>query len=185
MARGRGYPFLGARLLTFWQQYQLPADERANENRGGRPAWAATTETLVRLIVTVLIIIFEISRITHPIRGGVLGTMPIEQCLLLWGMNPRGLRAGPVVCSAGQAWARPRPARPIGLWMKRELCRDVTFMPLPEGFVHSPFHAMVVMSGSVARMESAPEPDKGSLAFLHDVVSSPPGCSSRRYHGTE
>jgi hypothetical protein len=39
----------------------------------------------VKPIVTVLIIIFEISRITHPIRGGILGTMPIEQCLLLCG----------------------------------------------------------------------------------------------------
>jgi hypothetical protein len=58
-------------------------DEPANENRGSKCAWAATTETLVNVIVTVLIIIFEISRITPPIRGGVLGTMPIEQCLLL------------------------------------------------------------------------------------------------------
>jgi hypothetical protein len=85
VAKGRGYSFLGACLLTFWQQYRLPADERANENRGSRPPWAATTENLGKLIVTIVIIIFEISRITHPIRGGVLGTMPTEQSLLLCG----------------------------------------------------------------------------------------------------
>jgi hypothetical protein len=85
VARGRGYSFLAACLITFRQQYQLPADKRANENRASRPAWAATTETLVKQIVIVLIIILEISRITHPIRGGVLGTMPIEQCLHLCG----------------------------------------------------------------------------------------------------
>jgi hypothetical protein len=84
VARGRGCSFLAACLLTFWQQYQLSA-ERANENRGSRPAWAATTETLGKLIVTVLIIIFEVSRNTHPIRGGAVGMVPKEQCLLLCG----------------------------------------------------------------------------------------------------
>jgi hypothetical protein len=85
VARGRGYSFLAACLITFWQRSQHPADERGNEIWGCEPAWAATTETLVKLIVTVRIIIFEISRIMHPIRGGVLGPMPVEPCLLLCG----------------------------------------------------------------------------------------------------
>jgi hypothetical protein len=57
--------------------------------------------------------------------------------------------------------------------MKRELCQDVTFMPLPEGFVPTAFHAMVVMSASVARIDAVLQPDESSPTFLHDVVSPP------------
>jgi hypothetical protein len=64
------------------------------------------------------------------------------------------------------------PAR-LDYWMKRELCQDVTFRPLPEGVVRTAFHAMVVMGGSVARMDAVLEPDESSPAFLHDVVCPP------------
>jgi hypothetical protein len=57
--------------------------------------------------------------------------------------------------------------------MKRELCQDVTFMPLPEGFVPTAFLAMVVMGDSVARIDAVLEPDQASPTFLHDVVCPP------------
>jgi hypothetical protein len=57
--------------------------------------------------------------------------------------------------------------------MKRELCQDVTFMPLPEGFVRTAFHAMVVVGGSVAGVDAVRERDESSLTFLHNVVCPP------------
>jgi hypothetical protein len=57
--------------------------------------------------------------------------------------------------------------------MTRGLCQDVTFVPLPEGFVQTAFHAMVVMGGSVARIDAVLEPDESSPTFLHDVVCPP------------
>jgi hypothetical protein len=98
-------------------------------------------------------------------------------------MNPRGLRADSrgLFCRASMGSTSACPAR-LDYGMKRELCQDVTFMPLPEGFVQTAFHAMVVIACSVARIDAVLEPDEASPTFLHGVVSPPPGCSSRRYH---
>jgi hypothetical protein len=57
--------------------------------------------------------------------------------------------------------------------MKREPCQDVTFMPLPEGFVQTAFHGMVVMSGSVARIDAVLESDESSPTLLQDMVNPP------------
>jgi hypothetical protein len=76
------YGLAGARI-TFWQRSQIPARQPANETRGHGPAWVTTTESLEKLIVTLLIVISELSRLEHPIRGSVLGTMPIEHVFAL------------------------------------------------------------------------------------------------------
>jgi hypothetical protein len=94
-----------AALITFWQLTQLLADGRANGNRGGGPARAATTGPLERRIVTPLIIIgFDLSRMAHHSVRSPLGMRPMEQILaLVRGLYCTNRRAGaPMACSAGQ-----------------------------------------------------------------------------------
>jgi hypothetical protein len=55
--------------------------ERVGETRRGDVAWAATTETLQKCIVMLLVFIVELSRTTPPSRGIVLGSMPADQLL--------------------------------------------------------------------------------------------------------
>jgi hypothetical protein len=97
LARGRGCFFHAACLVTFWQQYRLLVHQRANESRGSRPAWVATTETLVKLIVTVLIIGFRdlLHHAPHSRRCSWDDANRAVFALVrgVCGMKPRGLRA--------------------------------------------------------------------------------------------
>jgi hypothetical protein len=106
------------------------------------------------------VVIVELSRITHPIRGSVLGTMPVE---LLFSLARR-------LCGADQrlvapensfGWSIPRalfrnhlgvPAR-LDRGRKRVLCEDVTFPALPAAFVHAPFGSvMAQVQGTMCAM---------------------------------
>jgi hypothetical protein len=98
----------------------------------------ATTETPQKYIVTMFDFIVELSRITHPIRGSVLGTMPAEHLLSLarrlWGTDQR---ARALENSFEWSILRALYRSPLGVparldrGRKRELCEDVTFQPLP------------------------------------------------------
>jgi hypothetical protein len=152
------------------------AGRRAGEQESRQPTCvAATTETLMKLIVTGLIIIYEISRITRPFRGGVLGMMPVEQCLLMCFVcscagrmrhEPAGLGSGfrLSVLQGKHGLDLGLPAL-LEHGMKRELCQDVTSMPLPDGVVHTPFHAIVVMGRSVAGIDALPEPGRAGQSW--------------------
>jgi hypothetical protein len=183
-------------LATFWQPAQLPADQRANENRASGPAWAATTETLEKLIVT-LLMIFELSRIAQPSRGSVLGTMRVEHVFaLVRGLCGTNQRAEALGSGFQGSVMRAKYRLEFGLASrldrggKRELCADVTFMPLPEGFERTPFGvvlsrvqgAMVVMGVPLSRIDDVP--DQGSPVILRDVASrpvpAPPGAITTR-----
>jgi hypothetical protein len=74
---------LATALITFSIRAHSPAKQRVTETGRGGVAWAATTETLQKCIVTLFIIIVELSQIAPPIRGSVLGAMPGEHLFVL------------------------------------------------------------------------------------------------------
>jgi hypothetical protein len=74
---------LATALITFWIRAHAPANQRVAETRRGGVAGAATTETLQTYIVTLFLIIGELSQIAQPNRGSGLGTMPAEHLFAL------------------------------------------------------------------------------------------------------
>jgi hypothetical protein len=67
--------------ITFWERSEIPR-ERASETGRGGDAWAAATEVLRKYIVAMFAFIVELSRISQPIRGSVLGAIPADPCFL-------------------------------------------------------------------------------------------------------
>jgi hypothetical protein len=47
-----------------------------------------------------------------------------------------------MVCNAGKCGLDLGLPTRLDHVRKREMCQDVTFMPLPEGFERTPFHAV-------------------------------------------
>jgi hypothetical protein len=177
---------LATALTTFLQRSEAPL-ERALETRRGGDAWAAPIETLQKYLVTKFVFIVELSRIAHPIRGSVLGTMPAAHWLsLARRLCDTDQRAEALENSFEwsilRALCRSRlgvPAR-LDRGRKRELCEDVTFQPLPVAFVHAPFGSvMAQVRGAMGAMGvpllpiGLPERDEGLALFLQDVVTPP------------
>jgi hypothetical protein len=188
---------LAPALITFLQRSEIPP--RAGQRNPARgDAWAATTETLQKYIVTMFVFMVELSRITHPIRGSVLGTMPAEHLFsLARRLCGTDQRAEALENSFEWSILRALDRSRLGVsahldrGRKRELGEDGTFQPLPAAFVHAPFAsvlarvqgAMCVMGVPLVPIDGLPEPDEESALFLQDVVSppepSPPRTPSR------
>jgi hypothetical protein len=148
---------------------------------------------LEKLVVTWLIVISELSCLKHPVRGSVVGTMPIEHLLaLVRGLGGTDQRVESL--EHGFHWSLLRalyriqldlPAR-LDYGRKREQCDDVSFVPLPPDFVHIPFGvvlarvpgAMQAMGVPLPVIDGLPPADEGSPIFLQDVAN-PPGPRQR------
>jgi hypothetical protein len=89
------------------------------------------------------VFIVELSRITHPIHGSVLGTMPAEH---LFSLTRRLCSADQRAEALGSSFEWSILGVSARLDRGRELCEDVTFQPPPGAFVHTPFDCVLTQS---------------------------------------
>jgi hypothetical protein len=134
---------LAVAVATTWHRSHVPDALRASETRRGGVAWAATTETLQKYIITLFALIVELSRLTRPVRGSVFRTMPAEHLFSLV-RRLSGTDQGVESLEMSFEWAilpvlyrhnLRLPAR-LDHGRKCELCEDVPFFPLPADFAH-------------------------------------------------
>jgi hypothetical protein len=178
---------LAATLITFWIGAHAPLNQAITGTRRGGVGRAATTETLQPYIVTLYVIIAELSRIAHPIRGSVLGIVTSEH---LFAIVRRLCRTDQKADALDRVfeWSIPRSlyrsdlgvlAR-LDLGRMWELCEYVPFHPLPVDFENTPIgsaRSQVMGALSAARcrlsiIDGLPFPYE-SPVFQDDVVTSP------------
>ena len=180
---------LATALIMLWHRSTIPPLRLPSETRrGGRIAWALSPESLEKYIMTMFVMVLELSRLTGPVRGSVFGTMPAEHTFsLVRRLSGTDQRAETLENSFEKSILRVVYRRKLGVpprvdhGRKREACEDVPFDPLPEGFLHTPFGtvlsqvmgAMWASGLDMCEVVGLPAPDKETPKYLHDMVTCP------------